>query len=84
MITRHNAPMQWTEPAGTIPVIREPALRRLGPPTGRDDARLGGQDRARRRRTAARCRHEGGGRQRGGADQADEDAAVAARDEGGG
>jgi hypothetical protein len=27
----NNAPMQWTEPAGKLLVVREPARRRLGP-----------------------------------------------------
>ena len=27
---RDNPPMQWTEPAGKILVVREPARRRLG------------------------------------------------------
>ena len=26
----HNPPMQWTEPAGKLLVVREPARRRLG------------------------------------------------------
>jgi hypothetical protein len=27
---RHYPPMQWTEPAGKLFVVREPARRRLG------------------------------------------------------